>query len=213
MPDPRSSDDTRDRLLRAAALAFAEHGYDGASTRDICAAAGANLAAIHYHFGDKQALYQSVLEEPLRQLDLATADLLEPGLSVDQGVARLVRGLLIPLRSGITGRALVRLVQAAWADDHHPLPDPAAVRRHFAATCALIARGTGHGRPEDPAVMTLALAIVGMCHLAVVGAPMAGPAVAPLFAGSGALDDLERRLTRHALDLIAAERHRLGAPS
>lgn len=213
MPPDRSADDTRDRLLRAAAMAFAEHGYDGASTRDICAAAGANLAAIHYHFGDKQALYRAVLDEPLRQLDLATDALGDPEISVDEGLERLVHGLLLPLRAGITGRALVRLVQSAWADQHHPLPDPEAVRRHFAAVCALIARGIGAERADDPAVVTLAIAIVGMCHLAVVGATMAGPVVAPLFATPADLDALAARLVCHTRDLIAAEhRRRTGAP-
>jgi AcrR family transcriptional regulator len=54
--------DTTDRVLRSAAVLFARHGYDGASVRDICADAGASANAIHYHFGNKDALYRQVLE-------------------------------------------------------------------------------------------------------------------------------------------------------
>jgi len=53
--------DTRQRLLEVAGAVFAEHGYRGATVRDICQRANANVAAIHYHFGDKDGLYRAVL--------------------------------------------------------------------------------------------------------------------------------------------------------
>ena len=54
-------EDTRDRLLRAAAEVFAEHGYENATIRQICSRAGANVALVHYYFGDKLMLYTEVL--------------------------------------------------------------------------------------------------------------------------------------------------------
>lgn len=60
------SDPTRDRLLQAALEVFSMHGYHGASTRDICTAANAGNAAIHYHFGDKTSLYRELF---VRMLD------------------------------------------------------------------------------------------------------------------------------------------------
>ena len=51
------ADDTRQRLIDAAGTIFAEKGYEAASVRDICTAAGANLAAVNYHFGGKRELY------------------------------------------------------------------------------------------------------------------------------------------------------------
>jgi AcrR family transcriptional regulator len=49
-------------LLKAAAAVFAEHGYQDATVRQICAQAGANIALVNYHFGDKLELYTEVLQ-------------------------------------------------------------------------------------------------------------------------------------------------------
>jgi TetR/AcrR family transcriptional regulator, regulator of cefoperazone and chloramphenicol sensitivity len=54
-------DSTRAALIEAATEVFARHGYHDATVRDIVAAAGANVAAVKYHFGDKLGLYTDVL--------------------------------------------------------------------------------------------------------------------------------------------------------
>jgi AcrR family transcriptional regulator len=48
---------TRQRLLDVAETLFAEHGFAATSVRDITSAAACNLAAVNYHFRDKQNLY------------------------------------------------------------------------------------------------------------------------------------------------------------
>lgn len=66
MFDARSNPDdgesqTRSRLIEAAGEVFSERGFRHATVREICARAGANIAAINYHFGDKERLYLEVL--------------------------------------------------------------------------------------------------------------------------------------------------------
>jgi AcrR family transcriptional regulator len=65
-PSTAADSATRDRLLDAGAEIFADVGFRAATVREICTRAGANVAAVHYHFGDKDALYREVLESTLR---------------------------------------------------------------------------------------------------------------------------------------------------
>src|SRR5688572_10761783 len=50
---------SRERLLLAAMKLFAEQGFAKTSTREIALAAGTNIAAISYYFGDKAGLYRA----------------------------------------------------------------------------------------------------------------------------------------------------------
>lgn len=49
--------DARDKLLEAALSAFAEHGFHGATVRDISRRAGVSQGLITHHFGDKERLW------------------------------------------------------------------------------------------------------------------------------------------------------------
>ncbi len=53
--------ETRMKLLEAATTIFARHGFAASSIRMICTEAGANVAAVNYHFGGKAELYHEVL--------------------------------------------------------------------------------------------------------------------------------------------------------
>lgn len=52
---------TRQRLLEAAGEVFAERGFQAATVKEICQRAEANIAAINYHFRDKNSLYAEVV--------------------------------------------------------------------------------------------------------------------------------------------------------
>ena len=56
-----ANDEARARILEAAGPIFAAKGYHGATIREICEAAGVNVAAVNYHFRNKRTLYGASL--------------------------------------------------------------------------------------------------------------------------------------------------------
>ncbi|MGF6773671.1 AcrR family transcriptional regulator [Paraburkholderia sp. GAS199] len=55
-------DETRHRIIEAAVEMFGEHGFEGASTRDIAARAGVNAPALQYYFENKEGVYRACVE-------------------------------------------------------------------------------------------------------------------------------------------------------
>jgi AcrR family transcriptional regulator len=68
---------TRDRILDAAEYLFARDGFHFASMRAITTEAQANLAAVNYHFGSKEALLEEVLKRRLVPLNAIRQERLE----------------------------------------------------------------------------------------------------------------------------------------
>jgi AcrR family transcriptional regulator len=60
--------ETRRQIMKVAERLFAAHGFSGISLRSIVAEADVNLAAIHYHFGSKEALFEAVFERHAQRL-------------------------------------------------------------------------------------------------------------------------------------------------
>jgi AcrR family transcriptional regulator len=67
---------TKARILDAAEALFMEHGFEATSLRAITAAAAVNLAAVNYHFGSKEELFQAVLTRRLDPMNQERVDLL-----------------------------------------------------------------------------------------------------------------------------------------
>jgi AcrR family transcriptional regulator len=74
--DNEAGHETRERLLNAAEKLFAARGLEAVSVRDITDAAGANTAAIHYHFGSKLDLIAAIFHRRAAGLGQRRAELL-----------------------------------------------------------------------------------------------------------------------------------------
>lgn len=92
---------TRQHLLEAAGEVFAEAGYRSATVREICERAGANIAAVNYHFGDKEKLYLAVLQETYRTaIKMYPADYgLKPNATAEERLRAFVHSLLLRIFS------------------------------------------------------------------------------------------------------------------
>lgn len=86
----RDPERTRARILDAATREFARHGLGGARVDRIAAGAGANKRMLYYYFGDKDALFQEVLEHAYESIRTAEQELDLLGVDPVEGVARLV---------------------------------------------------------------------------------------------------------------------------
>ncbi len=102
MPSYQPGSDTRNRLLVAAAEVFAEQGFRHARISDICERAQANIAAVNYHFGDKENLYLEVVKK-LEEESKADAPYMQidPNASPEQKLHTFVREFLgVLLKTG-----------------------------------------------------------------------------------------------------------------
>jgi AcrR family transcriptional regulator len=86
---------TRQQLLEAAGAVFAERGFRNTTVREICQRAGANIAAVNYHFGDKEKLYAEVFRYSQERAHERYPLLPEAGaLSPEKKLGVFVRSLL-----------------------------------------------------------------------------------------------------------------------
>ncbi len=119
---PRAGDPeaTRRQILRAAEESFAAVGFTAATTRDMAARAGVNVATLHYHFGDKRSLYRAVREESVRG---------EVPLLPETGGARTRLGVLLASLYDFTARrgTLARLSLLDLLDGERAVADPRAL--------------------------------------------------------------------------------------
>src|SRR5690349_17126320 len=123
--ESRASAATKPRILDAAEALFMEHGFEATSLRLITAAAGVNLAAVNYHFGSKEELFQAVLTrrlDPMNQARVALLDRYEREVApAALGCERILAALFVPAlelaRDPARGGAnFLRLLGRAYAD-------------------------------------------------------------------------------------------------
>ena len=201
------SREPRARILLAAGREFAERGYEAATVRDICTAAGVNIAAVNYYFGDKRRLYvESVRHAHEERVGREPLPEWEPGTSAARRLGDLVDHLLrrAPGLGGSSWQArllLRELVQPTEAcrsivEDH--------VRPRFAAILAVLGDASG-GRLAPAELKWLAISIIGQCLLHGAAGEFIG-----MFLPADEIDALESpgplgaRITRHALAVVVA---------
>ena len=111
---------TKERILGAAEELFARHGFEGASLRQLTAAAGVNLAAVNYHFGSKDRLIEEVFRRRLDQLNgrrMAALQQIagEPDTTIENVLAAFIVPALELSHDG-NGSLFMRVLARAFAE-------------------------------------------------------------------------------------------------
>ncbi|MCK6501824.1 TetR/AcrR family transcriptional regulator [Myxococcota bacterium] len=148
--------DRRDQILDAVLPVFAAHGFAGARTRALAAAAGVNVATLAWHFKDKQGLYDAAVDriyDRLMALDLPAEVAAAP--TPRQRVQLLVQALYAQARANADGiRLLLRHVM-----EHGGAPEPVRARWSAAtlASAGQALAGLGPLPEADPRLALLSL--------------------------------------------------------
>ncbi len=154
----KSSDATVDRLFLVARRLFAERGYAATSVRDITSRAKANLGAITYHFGSKEALYQQVLLSLVEPMVTAVIrECNQPGPALDR-IGALVTQYYRYLHQN---PELPRFILQILAEQG-PLPRALAElqNRQRGALVGLIERGQREGEIRPGPAPVLAVSVI-----------------------------------------------------
>lgn len=163
------SGDTKGRLLEAAGQIFSEKGFKAATVREICRQANANVAAVHYHFGDKEGLYKALLREAfelgLKRYPPSLG--LGPQAPVEDRLHAFVHSFLLRMmgseRFAWCGKLVARELQEPTpALDHivelYIIPLSRLLK-------SLVAEILNDGtRPEDQRAFYCAMSVIGQCQ-------------------------------------------------
>jgi AcrR family transcriptional regulator len=123
----KNIDPTRQRIIDAAGMLFAKQGFAATSVREITRAAQCNLAAMNYHFGNKEKLYIEVFHLELIKLREQRIGGIQQTLQEEKGDNSLegfLRGFatifLAPLIQEETGPRLIQMMMREMLESHLP---------------------------------------------------------------------------------------------
>lgn len=200
------SHDARSRLLISALRLFAEKGFDAAATREICDAAGTNISAIRYYFGDKAGLYRAVFTEPISEktchIDITTY----LNLPLAEALTNFFTEFLEPLKKGEEIRLVMKL-------HFREMIEPTGVRQQETETKiklqhdALVAILKKHLNLQhiDADVHRLVFALIGMAVHFYVAQEIVAAISPQMLSTPKEIDILAERLAGYAVSMIEGE--------
>ena len=119
--------EARQRLLDSAEQLFAEKGFDSTSVRDLTELAKCNIAAVNYHYGSKENLYQKVFHKHftlMRETRITGINQVMQNhgsqTTLEQLIEAFARAFLEPLLDDSSGRLTMRLMMREMTDPRLP---------------------------------------------------------------------------------------------
>ncbi|MFT3954200.1 MAG: CerR family C-terminal domain-containing protein [Piscinibacter sp.] len=211
---PRSDgEQSRERLLHAALSLFAQQGFAKTSTREIAEAAGTNLAAIKYYFGDKAGLYRAVFFDLQSKPEDEIRRYADEAMSLREALRGLYFGFLDPLKQGELTTLCMKLHMremleptGLWAEEIEQ-----GIRPMHEALIKVLCRHLGIAQPDDE-LQRLAVCVWALGVHLHVGRDVTDALAPTLNASAEALDRWLDTLVMYAEAMVDAEaRRRAGA--
>lgn len=149
---------TRARILDAAEACFAERGFHTATLREITQLAEANVAAVNYHFGSKEALIEAVFERRLDALNRERLEALKTAMAAPTSAAcqleAVLRAFILPAMALThsphgAGHRFMQLLMRAFAEPDHAVH--AAMRKKYASVMRRFAQSLQTLLPQQSA--------------------------------------------------------------
>jgi AcrR family transcriptional regulator len=209
MPKPKSSPrqapETREILLEAAGCIFAQNGFHATTVREITREAGVNLAAVNYHFRDKQELYISALKRA-HQAAARTAEADIAG-APEKRLRAFIHGflgyLLDPNRPAWQGRLIAReMAEPTRALDRLVEESVLPVKERIADIVSELLEP----RASDEQVRMACCSVIGQCLFYVHCREMISRLFPKQRRGSQDIDTLAGHIFRFSLAGLAAMR-------
>lgn len=170
---------TKVRIMETAGEIFGDQGFRAATIRSIAEAAQVNVAAINYHFGDKERLYRTILKDIFKRgfLSFPSVTPLSPGQDPEKQLQRFIRDMFFRLASqeglgvGSTGRG--RLIAREFLDPTQALDEivETYIKPHRDVLLSILA-GVCGTQPDDPRLKPCAVSIIGQCVYFSFAAPL-----------------------------------------
>lgn len=112
-PQKRKQEEVEAKILEVAINLFARKGFEGASVRDITAAAQVTVPTLYYHFKDKDGLYQAALKESAENLLELLKKVDDPNASLRDRFIALAKA---KMRLAIEKDLGIKLLTKEWID-------------------------------------------------------------------------------------------------
>ena len=198
---------TRHRIVKAAGEIFGHKGFQKATIRDIACAANVNLAAVNYHFGGKQGLYNTVIEDIFTKgfERFPSSPDESAGYSPEERLHWFIRSAVYRFLSnkgwhGLTGPG--KLIAREFLNPSPAFSDiiDTHIKPHKDILVTIIQEISGN--QDENAVLPCALSIMGQCIYYAFAAPVIQRLASNLSPGEENLDTITEHIFQFSLNGI-----------
>ncbi|WP_319404813.1 CerR family C-terminal domain-containing protein [uncultured Desulfosarcina sp.] len=204
----------KEKILDAAGDVFGRMGYKAATIREICRAAGVNVASINYYFGGKEELYRTAVTDLISQsfARYPVDEKVNARSSPRDRLQAFVRGVLRRLLSpgGLSGYPGKGQLVARELADPSPFMDDMVDEfiRPTAAVLGVIVSELLGPRATGQDIMRCQISIIGQCFHYAMARPIVNRLFVMDFSDDSTIDELADHIARFSLAGILSVRNR-----